>query len=105
MPQLFTEVVPAPTPRGRQRCFQLLALLTFIALTTVTVTTVTVMAQNSFVVSPRLGEAIDAKERAYFGLFPDVVGFRSATSWSNPNGSVRFAINRELGGSRVDTTI
>ena len=35
-------------------------------------------AQEAYTFTPRLGPAIDAEERAYFGLFPEVDGFAEA---------------------------
>lgn len=80
---------------GKDRsCFLfLLALLVLTALP--------VQAQTEADLRARLGGAIDANERAYFGLFPQVPDFRSATYHENPDRSLTISILRS---GKADTT-
>lgn len=57
------------------------------------------------IISPRIGQDIDETERNYFGLFPDIHGFVSATSFSGEQGGVGIAIHRAGAEEKSDTTI
>lgn len=57
-----------------------------------------------YTISPRLGEIIDQKEREYFGLFPTIDGFVSATAFLEPDRQVKFSIVKAEHGVTTDTT-
>ncbi len=57
-----------------------------------------------YVLSPRVGDVIDKNEREYFGLFPTVAGFVSATTSLEQDQQVRFVIARAENGVTGDTT-
>ncbi len=52
------------------------------------------VAQAPHALSERLGPEIDAAERSYFGLFPEVRGFDGARTETAPEGAVRVVIAR-----------
>ncbi len=53
---------------------------------------------------PRLGDEIDAKEREYFGLLPNIVGFKEARM-ALVNHKIACVISRQVVDIFLDTTI
>lgn len=56
----------------------------------------------AYVLSERVGAALDAEERAYFGFFPRLDGFESARIHAPNDTTIAFAVARQ---GRPDTTI
>ncbi len=55
--------------------------------------------------SPRVGNEIDMDEKYYFGLFPSVRGFVSATATSQTNDSTYFTIRSVFRGVASNSTV
>ncbi len=60
---------------------------------------------QEYATSPRIGAEIDAYEREYFGLFPDIDGFKSAMIFQLSDGQWEFQIAMEYEGEEKDTTV
>ncbi len=61
--------------------------------------------EQPYVLSDRVGSEIDRYERDYFGLFPRIGGFRSATTTVRNDGSVAFRVRSFAGGMERDSTM
>jgi hypothetical protein len=57
------------------------------------------------VVSPLIGDTLDAAERDHFGLFPDLQGFEWAVFYLNPDSSLSVKVSLLEDGARRDTII
>ena len=80
----------------------LLSYLIFIGIFCTALPT-TLLAQPATGISERTGSTITSRTREYFGLFPAISGFESATISSRGDGGIDFIITR--GNSGRDTTI
>ncbi len=76
------------------RCFSLVLLSVLCLLPGL----VRAQSPTPYVISERVGPVIDAEERAYFGLFPDVEGFTEARAFAAGD-SVRIEIGSSAGDS------
>ena len=61
------------------------------------------VSSAQYAISPRIGEVIDRNEQEYFGLFPSINGFVSATASLEADRQVRIVITRSVNGVIGDT--
>ena len=47
---------------------------------------------EAYAISERVGAVLDAEERAYFGFFPHIGDFRSATTYAPTDTTIAFVI-------------
>ena len=58
-----------------------------------------------YAISERIGEVIDAQERGYFGMFPDVELFVEARTYKNANGEILMDVQRQGTDSLVTSRL
>lgn len=57
------------------------------------------------IVSPLIGDTLDATERDHYQLFPNIVGFQRAVFYLNPDSSLRVKVALLQDGVKQDTVI
>ncbi|MBS1912895.1 MAG: hypothetical protein JST22_12995 [Bacteroidetes bacterium] len=94
--------------RGVQRSVARIAITSLrgtIAVALLLCASIHAYGQEKVVLSERVGEEISASERAYFGLFPTVEGFRTAHIVKASDSTMRAVISGNDAGRPFDTTI
>jgi hypothetical protein len=63
------------------------------------------VTSQRFVISERIGGSIDQEERTYFGLFPELDHFLSATAYQHTDTTVVFLISERHDASMTETEL